>query len=245
MYKKPYLRRTYRTYQSRSNADAFKRRRVAAIAPLRSYVPRTVFSPMPAQFNICMSLTQQQNYEATAQAVNSFGINTVLIQGVDGVYPPYFEELMRIYSRAIVKKTYVSVQFHSLDQPNESLNIAMGVITNRENNDLLLNQATMDKLRSMPQAQTKFLGASNGGHDIASFSTFIDQSSWSRSIPEENLTTISRYNTLGNIIITAPDDRDPTPTVVFMYTPTQALPINFQVIRKVTYHITFSGRHLG
>lgn len=249
--KTPVLKRTYRRQYARSATGSYKGRRTAALAKFRSWVPRTVFSPFPAQMNIQMTHVQQANYEAAAQTVNSFSIAPWSPVGLDGLYPPYFEELMRIYSYSMVKSAKVTVTFHALDQPNEALNMASGVITNRDSLEINLNQETMDKLRSMPGSKTGFLGTSNGGHDVVSMTHYVDMYRYSEAVPKlDDAGTNSRYNVAGNIVISPPASGLSTvnqqcPVVQFMYTPTQALPINFQVIRSITYNITFSGRHFG
>lgn len=248
MYRRPTLKRT----SPRSAIGVYKKKRQASYAAYRSIMPSRIFRPFPAQMNIQMTHSQQTNYTATSTAINGFRIVPWDPVGIDSLYPPYFEELMRIYSTAIIKSAMVKVSFISLDAATEALNIASGIITLRDSDpsNLFLNQETMDKLRSMPGSKTGFLSPTTGGRDVLTMVHYVDMSKYTEGMELSHLATTSRYNISGNVVITPPSTSlalGPlaAPVVQFLYTPTQALDFQFQIIRSITYNITFSGRHFG
>lgn len=224
-----------------------KKARLGSLVQSRTYQPRTLFSTMPSEFNVAISLAQQANYNVGAGAFASFSISCGSFIGLGGVYPPYFLHLMKLFSSARIRKVYTEVSFHSIDAANESMNIATGVISQLDAANIQLNQDTMDKLRAVPGSKTSYLGTQSGGHDVVKFTNLVDIDKWSSTQGSSAAVTRSGFDAAGLFGIVQPQGfaLDTAPAVTFMYTPTQALAFDFQVIRKVTYHVTFQGLHLG
>ena len=122
-------------------------------------VPRVWFRPMPAELNIAVTHCQQYNYQVEGGAFARFSISCCSFLGIDDQYPPYFIDLMRIYSTARPRKVSAEVQFISRDNPAEGMNISCGVISNGDIAQLANNQVTMNKIRSVPNSTSHFLGS--------------------------------------------------------------------------------------
>jgi hypothetical protein len=128
----------------------------------------------------------------------------------------------------------------------DGMDIASGVISNADYTALgTLNQDIMDKLRSMPGSQTQFM-STNGGQGQAHFTRLVDLDHWKAGVPECCTTTSVNSSTTLSYTISAPTAADlvRAPCVVFAYTPTVGT-MSFQVIRTLTYHLTFAGLHMS
>lgn len=230
----------------------FKRRTIRRISysnltKASSYIPKTLYPPMPSEFNVSLTLCQQNNYNVAAAGFASFNISGGSFLGLNGAYPPYFPALMRLYSAARIRKLHVDVQFMTIDNQAESMNIACGVLSQLDASNMQLNQDTMNRLRAVPGSSSKFLGCSAGGHDVVRFTQIVDVDRWTTSQNTTGALTRSAYDNVGAFGLFQPVQAalDGAPAVTFMYTPTQEAAFTFQVIRRITFHVTFMGLHLG
>ena len=224
-----------------------KRGKYAVMAKSTTSVPRVWFRPMPAELNIAVTHCQQYNYQVEGGAFARFSISCFSFLGIDDQYPPYFIDLMRIYSTARPRKVSAEVQFISRDNPAEGMNISCGVISNGDIAQLANNQVTMNKIRSVPNSTSHFLGSFQGGHDVTTIKRFVDVDKWMTGGDSITVATRTVYNAGGVVQTVQPEvnSAQAAPGIIFMYTPTQENNFLFQVIRKITYHVTFSGLHLG
>jgi len=234
------LKRTYKRY------PAYKKK--ARTAFVRKSIPRPLYPPMSQNFNVAVKNSQQANYTVTASTFSSFSIDCGSLTGLSSVLPPYVTKMMSIYSSCRIRKVYVDVKFQNLSSPStaDGFDVASGVISNADYTALgTLNQDIMDKVRSMPGGQTGFM-SSNGGSGQAHFTRMVDLDRWATSVPECCTTTSVNSATTLSYVISAPAAADLTkaPAVIFVYTPTVGT-TGFQVIRTLTYYVTFAGPHLS
>jgi len=203
---------------------------------------------MPQVFSVAVKNSQQANYTVTAASFSSFSIDCGSMYGINAVLPPYVAKMLSIYSSCRVKKVYLDIRFQNLMLPTaaEGLDIASGVISNADYTALgTLNQDIMDKVRSMPGAQTQFM-STNGGQGQAHFKRMVNLDQWATSVPECCTTTSVNSATTLSYTISAPAAADlvKAPAVIFVYTPTVST-IGFQIIRTLTYYVEFQGLHMS
>jgi len=240
--KTPSLRRTYKRYPK------YQKKARAAFTQ-RTLIPRNSFGPMPQKLLVAVTNSQQANYTASSGLFAGFSIDCGTLLGLASALPPYVYKLLTLYSQATVKKVTSEVRFLSLGAVTDGLDIASGVITNEDFAAITtFNQDIMDKLRAMPGSTSSFMGSYSGGHDVALFKRTVDLDTWCpNAMPECSTTTSKNSASTVTYTISQPSsaDSNKAPAIVFVYTPVRASNTDFQVIRTITYHIVFSGLHLG
>jgi len=209
----------------------------------KASMPRSLYPNFPDTMNLSVGFVQSSNYQVGAAAYAAFTIQPMTIFQLDGQGPGFLANLMRHYELAHVMSATVRVTFMSREVGNaESLNIVAAPVNSR---DIIRVPAfgTFSGLQSAYRAQNKFLAPTSGGSSQQTFShNIVVQTPVQSSYQSANN---SYYDAGGQFGVSGPAQGAllDSPAIMYMYTPVEPAQCNFQVTRKIVFHLHMSRPH--
>lgn len=210
----------------------------------RSIVPRSLCMPLPAVMNVSLVTRQQQDYNVPAAAFLGQMIIPATFLGIDNVGPSGMTSLLRLYGRALCIRAQVHYQIAPLDlDANVTFSSCVVPVADATNMIAAANFQSFNRAAALPTSQVKSLLI--GGNNVVNIYQDVDCLKFLDGSTSEPYHLKSSIGGAGNLAITIPnlENIPNAPAVLLMYTPTAAVAANFQVTRRVTYHIRFSALH--
>lgn len=243
---RPTGRRTYtsRVGTGKTTKSRFQNKRVLAQRwRTTTYVPRSLYPPLPAQMRLSMKVTTSNIYGIAGATMVQQRVSCIDPRSIGDVYPCGFPAMMLLYSKAIIDKVQVKflmAPFKSGLDNGYPLNVTGGVVPWVDTNGVALTLASFQLFASRPEAKSMVLGHPYANdHENMFFS--VDVHKALANFREEHYAIKSDRTG----VITLPNQATVSEAPVIAlsvfnhFSETQ----NMSLQREITYHFTFSCPH--
>lgn len=227
-------------------------------------ITRSIYPPPPAQMRVALKLVQCFNYLIQPQTSAYQTIDCFFPQGIDGVYPTDFANYHRIYSRSVVDFVQAKITYQSFVQSTQSANaagtsadiVAVVVSQNDVPPDAVAANQFFDSYTALPEAKNASLGAPNSGHDVKTLYVSLDIRKYTQQGHQNVYGNHSSFGFPLPAFQIEPnsadlDVEDPSHPTIFLAqrhsqtgAPIGNTPVEVRVRREITYHMTFSNKHV-